>query len=411
MDEPRAQSPHHTTSESDWDPVGQDVRRDQRAAYDTMRERCPVAHGGPSHWTIFRHADAVRVVTDHATFSNVVSRHLSAPNGMDPPEHTAYRRVVEAYFSAARVAAFEPACRQIASRLVDAACRPPADTPSPARVEVMHDLALPFAAQVQCAYFGWPLDLSPRLIEWAHRNHDATLTRNRTAAAAVAAEFERLIEELLRERDEGGDRPPRDLTESLLRERVHGRPIDRPIITSVLRNCTMGEIGTIAASVGIIARFLADRPEVQQRLHREPVDLAAAVDEILRLHGPLVDNRRVATRTTSIGDRRIDRGDQVVINWIAANRDPRTFSDAGEFRLDRDPADNLLFGAGIHVCPGAPLARMELRAMTEVLLAATKSMRLVSDHPARHAVYPVGGYASLCLEVTSGAGRTPETAS
>ena len=179
MDEPRPQSPQHTASESDWDPVGLDVRRDQRAAYDAMRERCPVAHGGPSHWTVFRHADVVRVVTDHATFSNVVSRHPSAPNGMDPPEHTAYRHVVEAYFSAARVAAFEPACRQIASRLVDAACRRPASAPSPAQVEVMHDLALPFAAQVQCAYFGWPLDLSTRLIEWAHRNHDATLARSR----------------------------------------------------------------------------------------------------------------------------------------------------------------------------------------------------------------------------------------
>lgn len=117
-----------------------------------------------------------------------------------------------------------------------------------------------------------------------------------------------------------------------------------------------------------------------------------------------MDNRRVATCATAIGNRRIEPGDRVVVNWMAANRDPRAFADASGFRLDRDAADNLLYGAGIHVCPGAPLARLELRVLAEALLAATVSVRSLPDHSARLAVYPAAGYASLRLQLTPRAG-------
>ena len=80
---------------SDWDPRSEAVLRDSRAAYDEMRERCPVASSEFMQWSLFRHEDMTRVLHDHETFSNAVSQHLTVPNGMDPPEHTAYRRIVE----------------------------------------------------------------------------------------------------------------------------------------------------------------------------------------------------------------------------------------------------------------------------------------------------------------------------
>jgi cytochrome P450 len=76
----------------DWDPRSPAVLDDQIAAYDQMRSRCPVAYSDYLHWSLFRHADVMRVLNDHDTFSNAVSSHLSVPNGMDPPEHTRYRR-------------------------------------------------------------------------------------------------------------------------------------------------------------------------------------------------------------------------------------------------------------------------------------------------------------------------------
>ena len=81
----------------DWDPKSDVVLRDQLAAYDEMRERCPVAYSDFLGWSLFRHEDVVRVLNDHETFSNAVSRHLSVPDGMDPPEHTEYRRIVDLF--------------------------------------------------------------------------------------------------------------------------------------------------------------------------------------------------------------------------------------------------------------------------------------------------------------------------
>ena len=84
------------TGESDWDQYAPEVLADQIAAYDRMRRQCPVAYDVSGNWAVFRHADVVRVLDEHHTFSNVVSRHVAVPNGMDPPQHTAFRAIVAA---------------------------------------------------------------------------------------------------------------------------------------------------------------------------------------------------------------------------------------------------------------------------------------------------------------------------
>lgn len=82
----------------DWNPQAPpEVLRDQRAAYDAMRERSPVAYSALMHWSVFRHEDVMRVLGDHETFSSSVSEHLSVPSGMDPPEHTPYRSMITCF--------------------------------------------------------------------------------------------------------------------------------------------------------------------------------------------------------------------------------------------------------------------------------------------------------------------------
>ena len=103
------------------------------------------------------------------------------------------------------------------------------------------------------------------------------------------------------------------------------------------------------------AALPAERPDLQQRLRQDPSLLRVAIDEILRIHAPLIANRRVATGAVEIGGREIGAGERITLIWASANRDEGVFGDPDEFRLDRDPAENLLYGAGIHVCPGAPL--------------------------------------------------------
>lgn len=378
--------------QQDWDPRSDSVLRDQRAAYDTMRERCPVAHSDYAGWSLFRHADVRRVLLDHATFSNRVSRHVSVPNGMDPPDHTPYRKIIEPYFSAERMAEFEPICREIAEDLATSALYRD-------RIELMADFAQPFALRIQCAFMGWPLNLQDTLLSWATRNAQATLARDRTMLGELAQEFDALIADLLSVRRQAGSGADEDVTTALMQEQIDGRPLNDQEIASILRNWTVGEVGTIAASVGILAQFLAAHPDIQQQLRADPELLWQANDEILRIHGPLVDNRRRTTCPVELGGRQIDAEQPITINWIAANRDPAVFTEPERFSLTRDPSLNLLYGAGIHVCPGAPLARMELMIIMRSLLQHSRTLSLIAEQPAVLATYPSSGYASLSLRL------------
>lgn len=380
------------SQKQDWTPQSDAVLRDQRAAYDRMREQCPVAWSDYAHWSLFRHADVSRVLHDHKRFSSQVSRHVSVPNGMDPPQHTDYRAIIEPYFNAERMAAFEPICREIAEDLALSALQQE-------RIELMAAFAQPFALRIQCAFMGWPLTLQDSLLDWARRNNRATLQRDHNALGALAAEFEALIAGLLADRRRANATAEDDVTSALMHEQIHGRMLNDQEIASILRNWTVGEIGTIAASVGILAQFLAAHPEVQRQLRDDPDLLRQANDEILRIHGPLVDNRRLTTCPVHFGDRQIPAGQRLTLNWIAANRDPEVFPDPDRFSLERDPAQNLLYGAGIHVCPGAPLARMELVIVMRSLLQHSRELSLIAEQPATLATYPASGYASLPLRL------------
>ncbi len=376
----------------DWDPRSKAVLDDQIAAYDHMRSRCPVAYSNYLHWSVFRHADVVRVLEDHDAFSNAVSRHPSVPNGMDPPEHAAYRALIEPYFAPERVRAFEPECREIAVELVNC-------LPADGEVELMNDFASDFALRIQCAFMGWPADLQGSLRQWTHRNQEATLSGDRTATAAVALEFEGFVRDLLEARRGAGADAPDDVTTRLLGERVGDRALTDEEIVSIVRNWTVGELGTIAASVGILVHSLAMRPDLQERLREDSSPIPAAIDEILRIHAPLIANRRITTRPVEIGGRQLEAGARLSLIWASANRDEAVFGDPDEFRLDRNPAHNLLYGAGIHVCPGAGLARLELRVVMEELLARTRRISLVQERPPVHATYPAGGFSSLPVRI------------
>ncbi|NLC36891.1 MAG: cytochrome P450 [Alcaligenaceae bacterium] len=375
-----------------WDPRSESVQRDQIASYDAMRQSCPLAQSPYGYTTVFGHADALRVIEDHETFSSAVSRYPSVPNGMDPPGHTPFRQLIEPYFNQAHMDAFEPDCRRIAAELVAA-------LPRQASVELISEFAQIFALRIQCAWLGWPAALHEPLRLWTLKNQAATLSRDREAQEHVAQEFDQYIKDLLAARREAGAAAPDDITTHLLHNDSLGRPLTEEEITSILRNWTVGELGTIAASVGILAHYLAVHPDIQQHLRDNPADLPAAIDEILRIHAPLIMNRRLTTREVELAGHTLPAGTRMAVLWASANRDEAVFGDPDEFRLDRDPALNLLYGAGVHVCPGAPLARLELLAIMEALLSGTGWLALSTGQPPVKAIYPGSGFASLHVTV------------
>ncbi|NMT62054.1 cytochrome P450 [Marinobacter orientalis] len=372
----------------DWNPRSDEVLGDQIRAYDTMRAQCPVAWSDYQHWTLFRHRDVMRVLEDHQTFSSAASNHVSVPNGMDPPEHTPYRRVIEPYFSKRAMSEFEPTCRSIARNLVNS-------LPDGQPFDVVEKFSRAFALQIQCAFMGWPDSLHEPLRQWVLKNHRATLARDRQAMAEVAHEFDDYIHDLLETRRQAGVNAPADVTTSLMEERVNGRPMTDAELTSLLRNWTVGELGTISASVSILLNYLSEHPDIRQSLANGTAGLSDAIDEILRMDAPLMSNRRITTRDVEIGGRQIPAGEKITILWASANRDERVFGDPDAFCPKKNRDQNLLYGAGVHVCPGAPLARMELRIVMEEFLAAVDTLKPAPDEQPERAAFPTGGFSYL----------------
>lgn len=362
-----------------------------------MRRRCPVAHSDYLHASLFRHANVLRVLHDPAVFSSEVSTHLSVPNGMDPPQHTAYRNLIEPYFDAQSLAAIEPECRRVAREMVDR-------LPERGEVEWMEAFAHDWAMRMLCAFMGWPAALHAPLRDWVRKNHAATLAQDRAAMVEIAFEFDGHIRaQLALHRMEG--LTDADVITRLAKEHIDGKPLTDAEIVSIVRNWTVGELSTMAASIGILAGYLATRPELLASLQAGPDALPAAIDEILRIDAPLIANRRIVREAVEIGGTRFAPGDRLSLIWASANRDEAVFGDPDEFKPDRDPSLNLLYGAGIHVCPGAPLARLQLRIGMEALLEKVRSLEPVPGKAPVRAHYPTGGYASLPLRITRGRTR------
>lgn len=373
---------------ADWDPRDPAVLSDQIGTYDEVRRRCPVAWSQYLHWSLFRHSDVMRVLEAHDSFSNRVSSHLSVPNGMDPPEHTLYRRMIEPYFSAERISDFAPHCQTIARQLV-------ASLPQNKAIDAVEDFARPFALRAQTAFMGWPDSLHRPLARWVGDNQKATLEGDRKRLSKLAEEFDDYMRGLLDACRHEAVRPGESVTASLVRETVDGRPLSEGELISILRNWTVGELGTMTACVAILIDSLADNPTLWESLRDNPSRLAPMIDEILRRDAPLIANRRVAIRDVEIGGRQIRAGETLTLIWASANRDEAVFGDPDELQPDRNAASNLLYGAGIHVCPGAPLARAELRILMEAVFAAMAGIsRAKADRPQR-ARFPVGGFSRL----------------
>lgn len=366
-----------------WEPLSEPVLADQRGTYDRMRVACPVAES-PRGVTLFRHADVVAAASDPATFSSAASAYRVVPNALDPPEHTAFRAIIDPFFTPERMRALEPRVRTIAGEIV-------ASLPRGATVDVVTGIGYPFAVRSQAAWLGWQ-GIEEDLLAWMRRNHDATRSRDRSQTSAVAAEFDDLVLAQVRRRRELGRAAPADPTTELLDVTVNGRPLPDADIVSILRNWTAGDLASIAAALGVIVHFLATHPDVQADLRARPGELAPAIDEMLRIDDPFLVNRRVTTTAVPIAGFVLEPGTRVYLNWTSANRDEAVFGDPDAYRPEAHAPHNLVYGTGIHVCPGRPLATMELVVAVQTLLESTASVALAREEEPERETYPLGGW-------------------
>lgn len=267
-----------------------------------MRERCPVAYSDLSR--------LVRVSAPGYRPRADGSRHLqqriptsSVPDGIGDPR--AYRVPTDdrAIFSAGTCGRVRAAYREIAAKRLQSLLERD-------ELEFIGDFAHWFAVRIQSASLGWPLEMCEPLRLWTQKTIRRLLRRDRTAMAEVAKEFEGYVHELLQIRRAAGAQASDDITGSTFRQQVQGQPLRDEEIVSIVRNWTVGEVGTISAALGILAHYLSQHPELQQQLRTQPSLLPAATEEILRIYGPLVANRRITTRPVEIGGRKIAAGER-----------------------------------------------------------------------------------------------------
>lgn len=362
---------------------------DQRSTSDALRGRCAVARENGT-WVALRHAEVVAAATDAEVFSSSVTTRRAIPNSLDGTDHAAYRALVDRYLTDDRVAREESQCRAHAAAIVD-------DLPRGVTVKTIADIGTPYAVRSQSSWLGWPSDLEDELVEWIRDNHAASRSGSRDAMRQVAERFDHMIRGLLEPRR---DAPTPDVTGELLGDTVDGRPLTTDEIVSILRNWTAGDLGSLATSVGVLVHFLAARPSIQREVRalveaNDHLALVAVVEEILRIDDPFVSNRRVTTRTVILGGEEIGEGQQVLLNWTAANRDPLVFADPNRYNPAENAPHNLVFGIGPHACPGKALTLMELRVMLEELLARTSWIEPAPGRPAVRETPPVGGWARV----------------
>jgi len=148
----------------------------------------------------------------------------------------------------------------------------------------------------------------------------------------------------------------------------------------------VGAAGESTASLaGSAVRLLAERPDLQEVLRRDPARVPAFVEEAVRLESPFRGHYRAVLRPARLGGVALETGDRLLLLWASANRDEARFARPDELDLARPhPRDHLGFGRGIHFCVGASLARLEARVILEELLARTREIALDPVLPPRH---------------------------
>jgi cytochrome P450 len=288
-------------------------------------------------------------------------------NGMDPPEHTRLRKLVARAFTSRRVEALRPRVAGTVDELIDALL----DQPQPA--DLVAGFSLPLPARVICEMLGVPTADLEQFHAWSdtiigdwERDSDEIMT----ALAELYGYFGRLIE-IKRAQ------PTDDLMSALIAARDDADRLSEEELTVMCCTVLIAGHETMANEINLSLLLLFDHPGEMAKLRADPGLIPGAVEELLRYTrlGSFTTTR-VTREDVEIGGVTIPAGEQVIPLFATANRDPSVFSDPERFDVTRDAANHLSFGAGVHHCLGAQLARVELQEAFRGLTGRLPGLRL-----------------------------------
>jgi cytochrome P450 len=282
------------------------------------------------------------------------------PLEVDPPEHGAFRDLIEPIIGRRAVLGFEPALRAIARELV-------AGFAALGRADGVADLAIPMVARSIATTLGRPED-GAMLTSWGITSWEILADGTRSGA--------RLDAYVDRALDEGAARQGDDAFSRLAAATVDGRPLTRLEQVGLANLLLAGGRDTVIHVLCGAMWHLAGNAGARARLRAEPARLQLAIEEYLRFLSPNPGMERLATTDVDGPWGSAHPGDIVILGWGPANHDPHAFEAPDEIRLDRRPNPHVAFGSGPHTCVGIHLARLEARIFLEELLLAVPDWRL-----------------------------------
>lgn len=357
---------------------------DPYPALKRLRDLRPVVYDEPTHqWLISRHHDVNRLLRDrrlgrtylhqatHEEWGRSAPPEWQAPFWQllwpqmldrEPPDHTRLRRLVLRAFTPRTVEAMRPRITSIVLRLITSA-------KEMGEFDLIADLMEELPVTVIADMLGIPDEDRHLLRPWSA---DITLMFElnptldyQQRATRASAEFSAYLRALLRSRSGA---PARDLLGQLAAVAEEGDRLteDELIATAVLLLNAGHEASVNGAANSWWALFR--HPQELERLRAEPDLVPTAIEELLRFDTPAPIFERWVLEDIEVQGVRIERGQEVALLFAAANRDERAFTDPDRIILDRDPNPYLSFGAGIHYCLGAPLAKLEFEILFSKML-------------------------------------------
>ena len=290
---------------------------------------------------------------------------------LEPPRHTRLRRLVAKAFTRRSSEVFRPRLERAANRILDEALQS-------GTIEVIDEFAKPIPVQMIADLMGIPSADHAKLLEWSHSIvkvfDQGVSTDDGDRAESATRDFVTYLSGLLeRRRSDPGD----DLLSAMIEVEESGDTLtDEEIIGTAILTLNAGHEATVHA-IGNALLALGRMPDVYERLRSDSTDLSVAVDELLRYDSPLQMFERWVLEDTEIGGVPIDRGSKVGLLFGSANRDSGAFAAPDMIDLARSPNNHVSFGAGLHYCVGAPLAKVELEAALGTFARRVSSFELL----------------------------------